>query len=393
VARPGLIPLLAVTGLAIGLTILAALQLLILQPVLPAGAIGAGAAAIVSLALAVGLRRPRIIAATEVALLLLYVLVLVGRSASSLASASAPIIAGSVFLTAQLGWWAIELRTPVHEATPALWNRAGQIGASSLGAALVAELIWQATRIHPGRGIAFLTIGLLAAIGMAALYLRITTQQKAAPSARFSQPSFQPRSGHFRSRRPSTATRHVVFGAVGSVVRPADAHAPWRSRHSVLAQTWVALVLLVLDAGFTLAAIGSSVHFKSAEGIQYESFVGKVNAAPAIALGLIGAAAIILAWLVLYLRSSVSPLGTTINRPVEDAPPISTVDDLETIRVMCQRAWNSGKPDLELVRFLDSVGKGLSDNSGASASRDTSPPTSLAEIESIVEQMERVTDA
>lgn len=129
-ARPGLIPLLAVTGLAIVLTSLAALQLLILQPVLPAGAIGAGVAAIVSLALAVGLRRPRLIAATEVALLLLYVLVLVGRSASSLASASAPIVAGSIFLSAQLGWWAIELRIPAHEATPAHWNRAGQIGAS-----------------------------------------------------------------------------------------------------------------------------------------------------------------------------------------------------------------------------------------------------------------------
>jgi hypothetical protein len=391
VARPGLIPLLAVAGLAIGLTGLVALQLLILQPVLPAVALGSGAIAIIIIVLAIGLRRPRVVTSAEVALLLIYVLVLVGRSASSLASAAAPIVAGGVFLSAQLGWWAIELRTPVHEATPALWNRAGQIGASSLGAAIVAELIWQASRIHPGSGVVFVAVGLLAAIGVVVLYMRITAPQTEARATAAQKPSFQPRSERNRYRKHPRTTRQWLLGALDSLVRPAGTQAPWRSRHSTKVQTFLAIVLLLIDAGFTLVALGSSVQPKIIDGVR--SFVGTGNAAPAIAFGLIGAGAIVLGWLALYLRSRVSPVGSAISHLRDEPPQISTLSDLETIRVMCRRAWRSGQSDLELGRFLDSLGTRLADNSLPSVAGDTPPPTFLAQVESTVDQMERVTDA
>jgi hypothetical protein len=391
-ARPGLIPLLVVGGLAIGLTAVVALQLLVLQPVLPAVALGVGAIAMITIAVAIALRRPRVVTSAEVALLLVYILVLIGRSASSLASASAPILAGGIFLSAQLGWWAIELRTPAHEATPALWNRASQIGASSLGAAFVAELIWQASRIHPGSGIVFVALGVLATIGVVALYVRITAPRTWVPSTGAPKSSAEAGSEPNRYRKHPRSTRQRLLGAVGSLVRPADIHKPWRSRsrHSVRLQAFLAIVLLVIDTGFTLAVLGTSVHPKIIDGVR--SFVSTGNAAPGIALGLIGAAAIIAGWLALSLRSVVSPLAADTSRLADDSPQVSTLTDLETIRTMCRRAWRSERPDPDLERFLASVGNRLGDKSSESVAADSSGPTSLARLESTLRNLEHIAD-
>lgn len=389
-ARPGLIPLLTVAGLAIGLTAVVALQLLILQPVFPAVALGVGAIAIIIIAVAIGLRRPRVVTSAEVALLLIYILVLIGRSASSLASASAPLVAGGIFLTAQLGWWAIELRTPAHEATPALWNRASQIGASSLGAAFVAELIWQASRIHPGSGIVFVALGVLATIGVVALYVRITAPQTWVPSIGAPKSSVEPASEPNRYRTHPMSTRPWLLRRVGSLVRPADIHKPWRSHRSIKTQTLAAILLLVIDVGFTLAAIGSSVHPVTVHGVK--SFASTINAAPGIAFGLIGAAAIILGWLALCLRSFIGPLGPARSPLPDDPPQVSTLTDLETIRTMCRRAWRSGRPDPDLERFLASIGNRLGDSSFKSFATDSPAPATLVQLESTVTNLERIAD-
>lgn len=391
-ARSGLMPLLAVSGLAIGLTALAVLQLLVLQPVLLAVATAAGVAAIGGVALAIGLRRPRIIATAEFALLLLYVLVLAGRSVSSLASASAPIVAGSLFLSAQLGWWAIELRTPAQEATPALWNRAGQIGASSLGAAALAELTWQASRIHPGRGIVLLAIGLGAAIGVVGLYLLSTPHPTVSPETPASDPGLESWPENASLRRHQVASRHWLLRALDGLIRPADSYAPWRSHQSLAMRTLVAIALLVIDAGFTLVAIGSNVQYKFVDGVGYDSYGAQANAAPGIALGLIGAAAIILGWLVLYLRSAVMPPRTSISSMPDDSPPINTLSDLEAIRVMCRRAQRSRRSDPEFERFLDSLGGRLANDSLVSSASDVPSPTPWPQVEFALEKLERLID-
>jgi hypothetical protein len=387
-ARPGLIPLLAIAGLAIGLTAVVAMQLLILQPVFPAVALGVGAIAIISIAVAIGLRRPRAVTSAEVALLLIYVLVLIGRSASSLASASAPIVAGGIFLSAQLGWWAIELRTPAHEATPALWNRASQIGASSLGAAFVAEVIWQASRLRPGSGIVFVAVGVLATIGVVALCVRIAAPQM--PYRGSPKSSVGPGSERNRYRKRPRSTRPWLLGSVGRLVRPADMHKPWPSHRSIKTQTLAAILLLVIDGGFTAAAIGSSVHPVTVHGVK--SFATGINAAPGIALGLIGAAAILLGWLALCLRSFIGPSEPARSPLPDDSTQASTLTDLETIRTMCRRAWRSGRPDPDLERFLASIGNRLGDNSFKSFAVDSPAPASLVRLESTVANLERTAD-
>lgn len=383
-ARPTLIPMLPVATVATGLTAVVALQLLILEPVLPAAALGAGAMAIILTMLAIWMRRPRLVTSAVAVLLLIYVLVLIGRSASSLASAAAPIVAGAIFLSTQLGWWAIELRTPAHETAPAVWNRAGQIAAGSVGSALCAALIWQGSRIHPGRSFVFLTVGLAAAIGVILLYRYICGRQirvpvsvsKAAPHKRLMR-------GHRAiSPRPSG----LLLRRARHVVRPPDTHSAWQARHTMRAYTFEALALLIVDLGFTLAAIGSNVHPIIVHGVQTAS--STINAAPGISFGVLGAAAIIVGWLSVYLRSIVGPLEFTDCRPLGDSPQASTLSELETIRTMCRRAWRSGGTDADLNRFLSSLYKRMGADSSHHSSTAGAAGTTLAQVDAIVVELE-----
>jgi hypothetical protein len=387
VARPALIPLLAVSAFAIWTTGASALQLLILEPVYPGVALAAGAIGILAVAVAIVLRRPRIVTCAELALVFIYVLVLVARPAASLASATAPIIAGGVFLSAQLGWWAIELRTPAHEATAALLNRAGLIGARSLGAAILGELIWQASRVHPGSGVAFLAIGLLAMIGVAAVYLRVTARQAVTPPfAMAAESSLQSGPRSHRSRGKPRSIRQLLLSAV----RPPDFYPAWRSRRSMKTQSLVAILLLLIDLVFTLGAIGSSVHPQTIDGVR--TFVSTGNAARGIAFGIIGAGAIILGWIALYLRSSISPSSSATGRPSENSSRAVTLTDLETIRMMCRRLWRSGHPDLDLNQYLDAMGGELAGSYPESVSTDRPAPASVAQVESLLAKLESVAD-
>jgi len=152
------------------------------------------------------------------------------------------------------------------------------------------------------------------------------------------------------------------------------------------AYTFEALALLIVDLGFTLAAIGSNVHPIIVHGVRTAS--STINAAPGISFGVLGAAAIIVGWLSVYLRSIVGPLEFTDCRPLGDSPQASTLSELETIRTMCRRAWRSGGTDADLNRFLSSLYKRMGADSSHHSSTAGAAGTTLAEVDAIVVELE-----
>lgn len=370
-ARPGLIPQLTVGGLAVAVTGLIAVQILNLGPLLPQLALVGGLGAVVAVALAVGLRRPRLVTAAGAGLLMAYALALVDRSDSSVAATSAPVIAGGIVLSIQLGWWATELRTTARESGLDLARRGAQLGASAVVAGLIAEVIWQASRIHLGQGLSFLVFGLLAAIGLAALFLAVYSLRR--PPRRqplIARSTMQPRVIYLPSR---TLSHHK---GLSRLIVPADAPLPGRERTGVALRSVIAAVLLLADAAVTAMAL----HFSGSAQTK--------NAAPAITLGLIVAGAIVMGWLGLSVGALARPVTTFEElSPAKNPPPPTDLGSLGVIRSMTRRAWKTGRCDAEFGTYLASLGNHLAEARGPAKA-----PKSLTEIGTLLADLERGTD-
>ncbi|HVC22387.1 MAG TPA: hypothetical protein VNH82_03030 [Candidatus Dormibacteraeota bacterium] len=368
-ARPGLIPQLTVGSLAVAVTGLVAVQILNLGPLLPQIALTGGVGALVAAALAVGLRRPRLVSVAGVGLVLAYALAVVQRPDSSVAAASAPVIAGGIFLSTQLGWWATELRTTARESAVDLTRRGAQLGASAVAIGVIAEVIWQAGRIHLGQGLQFMLLGLLAAIGLVALFLGVVTRRRYARNQLLSdQPALQPRSADGHSGLVSTPKRF------GRLVAPADATSSRVAHNRVALRTMIAAILLLTDAAVTAV----DLHYSGAK-----------NAAPGIALGLIVAGAIVLAWLGLSLGALVRPVADLEERPLtHKPPPPADLGSLGVIRSLTRRAWRTGRCDAEFGTYLVSLGDRL-----AGEHEMETVPRSVADIGALLADLERAADA
>lgn len=371
-ARPGLIPQLTVGVLAVAVTGLIAVQILNLGPLLPQLALVGGLGAIVAVLLAVGLRRPRLVTAAGAGLLMAYALTLVDRSDSSVAATSAPVIAGGIVLSIQLAWWATELRTTARESALDLARRGAQLGASAVVAGLIAEVIWQASRIHLGQGLSFLVFGLLAAIGLAALFLAVSSLRRTPRrEPLIARSTMQPRAIYLPSHSLSP------HKGLSTLIVPADAPTSRRRRNGVGLRSMIAGVLLLADA----AVIAIALYFS---GISKGP-----NAAPAITLGLTVAGAIVMGWLGLSVEALVRPVTTFEElSPANTPPPPTGLGSLGVIRSMTRRAWKTGRCDAEFGTYLASLDSRL-----AEARSPDKAPKSLAEVGALLADLERGTDA
>ncbi len=174
-AHPRLSLRAGVIALACALLAVTAAALLAQGPVLaPLRAVGAGAGAIAVVGLGIGLAWGRGVAVpAAVALVAVdYALVLLGAPrAAAAATAAAPLVAGAVFLSAELGWWAVELRRSAREAPSALLRRGAVIGVVTALAVGLAEGCLLAAGGAVSGGVAPTAIGVAAAgllLGMAA---------------------------------------------------------------------------------------------------------------------------------------------------------------------------------------------------------------------------------
>ncbi|HVA20916.1 MAG TPA: hypothetical protein VNN74_02325 [Candidatus Micrarchaeia archaeon] len=174
-ARPRLSLRLGVGGLAVALVAGTAAALLVLGPAsAPLRALGAGAAgtAVVGLACSLGLGRAEGVALPgAIAIVALdYALVLLGapRLAAG-ATAAAPLVAGALFLAAELGWWAVELRRQARESPAALLRRMAWIGTAAVAAAALAAACLLAGGAAVAGGAAPTAVGVAAASLLLAL--------------------------------------------------------------------------------------------------------------------------------------------------------------------------------------------------------------------------------
>jgi hypothetical protein len=378
--------------MAVLITGLVAIQLLALNPVLPALAIGCVAMAVLLIALGMGLRRPDLIAFSAVALLLLYALVLIGRTSASLASAAAPAIAGGLLLSLQLGWWTIELGSPAHQPAAALWRRGAQILASSLAGAGLGALIWQASRLRPGASLVFVAVGVLAVLGVVVVFLRISSGWPAQVPMEYPAQLLALESQMNGARTPAKSLPAQVLALLGRWARPEYALGPRRRPPGRSRRIGLAGSLLLADAVVTVLAIFAT-HKRGVLDVSSISFSGTSNVAHVLAFSIVIAGAAVLAALTPHLTSV--PGGFSFSKPARRSagPSLAgTSAELDSIRSMCRQAENSGHPGPELVLYLDSIASRLTPGRRADRSPTVSAKSSLRLLDSLVRELERRAD-
>ncbi len=392
-ARQSLIALLGVAGMTVLMTGLVATQLLALNPVVPALAIGCVAMAVLLIALGMGLRRPDLVAFSAVALLLLYALVLIGRTAASLASAAAPAIAGGLLLSLQLGWWTIELESPAHQPAAALWRRGAQIFASSLAGAGLAALIWQASRVHPGASLVFVAVGVLAVLGVVVVFLRIRSGWPAQVPREYPAQLLALESQLYQTRTAARSLPARLLALLGRWVRPENALGVSRQLGGRTRRIGVAGILLLADAVVTVLAIFST-HSRGVQGVSSISFSGTSNVAHVLAFSIVIAGAAVLAALTPYLTSVQGRFS--FSKPARRSAGSSlaaTSAELDSIRSMCRQAESSGHPGPDLVLYLDAIASRLTSGRRADGGMAVSASSSLRQLDAFVRELERRADA
>jgi hypothetical protein len=378
--------------MAVLMTGLVAFQLLALNPVLPALALGCVATTVLLIALGMGLRRPDLIAFSAIALLLLYALVLIGRTATSLASAAAPAIAGGLILSLQLGWWTIELGSPAHQPAAALWRRGAQIFASSLAGAGFAALLWQTSRLHPGASLVFVPVGILAVLGVVVVYLRIRSRLPAQVPREYPAQLLALESQLYQTRTAARSLPARLLALPGRWVRPENALGVSRQLAGRPRRIGLAGILLLADAVVTVLAIFST-HRRGVLDVSSISFSGTSNVAHVLAFSIVFAGAAVLATLTPYLTSAQG--GYSFSKPARRSagPSLAgTRAELDSIRSMCRQAENSGHPGRELVLYLDSIASRLTPGRLADGSAAVSAKSSLRQLDSLVRELERHAD-
>jgi hypothetical protein len=161
------------------------------------------------------------------------------------------------------------------------------------------------------------------------------------------------------------------------LIVPAEAPSSGRERNGVALRSMIAAVLLLSDAAVTAMAL------------YFSGSLQPKNVAPAITLGLIAAGAIVMGWLELSVGALARPVTTFHELSPADAPPPPTdLGSLAVIRSMTRHAWKTGRCDAEFGAYLVSLSNRVDQAHGPDQA-----PKSVTGIQSLLTELERVTDA
>ena len=341
---------LVVGGAATVLAFAIEFELSLLGSVLPGLALALPFVVAISVAVAIWLQRPALVTTATGLLLLSYGLDVTGRAGSGLSMSTVGLVAGGAFLTLQLGWWAVELRTPAHENRSAVLREAARIGAAAVGVALAAEGAVLLTRIPVGAGIAVVLVGVASLVAVVIVAVVLGASQ--ASPATGSDPSAwlepqPPRSTGRHQTRWSKIRGRVLQTAQGAPLTTFRG----RSRQSMVATTGLSLLLLTVAALVVLTALGPVTQ----PGSTVRAAVRSADITATGELAVLFAGAIVLNWLVrllLQLSRPALPAGLTTPRH-HDAPDLPA--ELELIAHACRNVSSEGQLSDELRRILASL--------------------------------------
>ncbi|MHB8313776.1 MAG: hypothetical protein ACYDD0_10850, partial [Candidatus Dormibacteria bacterium] len=325
-------------------------QLSLLGSSLPVVALATPFVVAIGMAAAVWLQRPALGTASTGLLLLSYGLDVTGQPGSGLALSTVGLVAGGAFLALQLGWWAVELRTPAHEDRPAMLREGARIGAAAAGFALAAEGAVLLTRIPVGSGIIVVLVGVasLAAIVVVAVVLGASQ----APPATAIDPSvwLEPVPSRSTGRQPTRWSKvrgRALQAAKGAPLTTFRR----RSRQSMATTTGLSLLLLAVAALVVLTALNPVTQPSS----TVPAAVRSADITATGELAVLVAGAIVLNWLVRLLlqlsRPALRGVLTTPRRP--DAPDLPA--ELELIAHACRNVSSRARLTGELQRMLVSL--------------------------------------
>ncbi len=341
---------LVVGGVATVLACAIGFQLSLLGSILPVVALATPFVVAIGMAAAVWLQRPALVTASTGLLLLSYGLDVTGQAGSGLAISTVGLVAGGAFLALQLGWWAVELRTPAHEDRSAMLREAARIGAAAVGFALAAEGAILLTRIPVGAGIIAVLVGVasLAAIVVVAVVLGASQ----APPATAIDPSvwLEPVPSRSTGRQPTrwSKIRGRALRAAKGAPLTTFRH---RSRQSTATTTGLSLLLLAAAALVVLTALNPVTQPSSTVRAAVRS--ADLTATGELAVLLAGA--IVLNWLVrLLLQLSRPALRGVLTTPrPPDAPDLPA--ELELIAHACRNVSSRARLTGDLQRMLVSL--------------------------------------
>ncbi len=341
---------LVVGGVATVLACAIGFQLSLLGSVLPALALATPFVVAIGMAMAVWLQRPALVTASTGLLLLSYGLDVSGQARSGLTLSTVGLVAGGAFLALQLGWWAVELRTPAHEDLAAMLREAARTGAAAVGVALAAEGAVLLTRIRVGAGIIVVLVGVasLAAIIVVAVILGASQ----APPATAIDPSvsLEPAPSRSTGRRPTRWSKirgralQAARGAPLTTLRR-------RSRQSIATTTGLSLLLLAVAALVVLTALDPVIQPSSTVRAAVRS--ADITATGELAVLLAGA--IVLNWLVRLLLQLSRP---ALRGVLPSASPHDAADlpaELELIAHACRNVSSRARLTGDLQRMLVSL--------------------------------------
>ena len=341
---------LVVGGVATVLACAIGFQLSLLGSVLPVLALATPFVVAIGMAAAVWLQRPALVTASTGLLLLSYGLDVSGQGGSGLALSTVGLVAGGAFLALQVGWWAVELRTPAHEDLAAMLREAARTGAAAVGVALAAEGALLLTRIRVGAGIIVVLVGVasLAAIIVVAVVLGASQ----APPATAIDPSvwLEPVPSRSTGRQPtrwSKLRRRALRAAKGAPLTTFR----HRSRQSTATTTGLSLLLLAAVALVVLTALDPVIQPSSTVRAAVRS--ADLTATGELAVLLAGA--IVLNWLVrLLLQLSRPALRGVLTTPRPPGAP-DLPAELELIVHACQNVSSRARLTGDLQRMLVSL--------------------------------------
>ncbi len=336
---------LVVGGVATILALAIGFELSLLGPVLPVLALAIPFLAAIGLAAAVLVQRPALVTAAAGLLLLSYGLVVTGRSGSILAISTVGLVAGGTFLTLQMGWWAVELRTPAHEDQAAILHEAARITTAAVAVGVAAESALLFAQIQVGAGVAMVIIGVasLACIVIVAAVLAAAQTPAPTGSPRVDWVVPAPSRTGGRPTNPwSRLLRWVRRAAVGSPLTPSRP----RSIQGMAATT--GLSLLLLGAVVVVVLLGLAAHVTSQTPLGVRST--DLRAVADLAVLMTGA--VLLNWLVRLLLHLSRPaqLGARPVRRRRDTP--ATPSELDLIAHACRNVSPEDSLTDDLQRML-----------------------------------------
>ncbi|HUY08342.1 MAG TPA: hypothetical protein VMW80_02690 [Candidatus Dormibacteraeota bacterium] len=378
---------------AVGVTTMLGLQLLTLGPSLFGLTVVMVAAAVTLMVWGCIFGRMGTVTAASAAALIAYSLTLSGKSASSLAVAVAPAVTAGLVLATELGWWAIELRKPVHEVGLARWRRVGPLGAAATIAAGLAEVILVASRVHAGRSMVLEGIAVLALLAMLSLFVVLAADhglREVAPTMTglpLRQPGENIGEGVSFRRRAAHRLRLLVHWLQGAPEMPART----RPRSPLSLRTAVAIFLLLLD----LLGVGLALGTGYKAGV-FGHTEPSVNSAPILTGALVIAGAIISGWLCILLRNLATPATASSLTNINHGAGTGEPAELKIIRIACRDARATRPGNSQTEPILEEISAALrNDSIAGEPSSDSERPIAtldsrLISLEDQITALERL---